>query len=104
MAETQDKTHLEDLIVDLRKVPAFSDLPRADLEWFVSHAEESRVDAGQIFVKEGTTADKMFVFLEGEIRGRRESGGPGGAGVRIQAPAGSRPLSVSRVKGYSIAL
>src|SRR5256885_8069835 len=73
MAETQDKTHMEALIADLRKVPAFSDLPQSDLEWFVAHAEETHLEAGQVFTKEGTPADRMFVLLEGEIRGRRES-------------------------------
>src|SRR5256885_1916277 len=104
MAETQDKTHMEALIADLRKVPAFSDLPQSDLEWFVAHAEETHLEAGQVFTKEGTPADRMFVLLEGEIRGRRESGGPDGPVISIQAPACSGLLPFSRLKIFPMTM
>ena len=104
MAETQDKTHMDALVADLRKVPAFSDLPQSDLEWFVAHAEESHLEAGQVFTKEGTPADRMFVLLEGEIRGRRESGGPDGPVISIQAPACSGLLPFSRLKIFPMTM
>jgi len=104
MADIQDKTRLEELIADLRKVPTFSDLPQADLEWLVSRSEEIHVGSGEVFVKEGTPADRMFVLLKGEMRGRRESGGPDGPVITIQAPVCTGLLPFSRLRVFPMTI
>src|SRR5579871_4411625 len=59
----------------LRQIEIFSDLTEDQLEWFASSAEEIHFSAGDTLLHEGAPADALFVLLEGEIRGRRESGG-----------------------------
>jgi signal transduction histidine kinase len=97
MTETPDKSRTDALIADLRKVPSFSDLPDADLEWFISRCEERRVDAGEVVTREGSPADTMIVMLEGEIRGRREAEADGPT-YSAQAPAVTGYLPFSRMK------
>jgi signal transduction histidine kinase len=59
----------------LRQIEIFSDLRDDQLQWFASNAEELRFSPGDVLLHEGDPADALFVLLEGEIRGRRESGG-----------------------------
>jgi signal transduction histidine kinase len=88
---------MDALIANIRKVPAFSDLSDADLEWFITHAEERRVEAGEVVIREGSAADTMIVMLDGEIRGRKESE-PDGPTYTVQAPAVTGFLPFSRMK------
>jgi signal transduction histidine kinase len=97
MTEMPDKARMDALIAELRKVPAFSDLPEADLEWFIAHTEERRVDAGEVVTHEGSPADTMIVMLDGEIRGRRESEADGPT-YSVQGPAVTGFLPFSRMK------
>src|SRR5258708_21938740 len=97
MREMPDKARTDALIADLRKVPAFSDLSGADLEWFITHAEERRVEAGEVVTREGSPADTMIVLLEGEIRGRTESETDGPTYTQ-QAPAVTGFLPFSPMK------
>ena len=101
MTEMPDKARTDALIAALRKVPSFSDLPEADLEWFINHAEERRIQAGEVLAQEGSPADTMIVLLEGEIRGRseREADGPT---YSAQAPAVTGFLPFSRMKIMSL--
>src|ERR1700682_1535690 len=57
MSGTPEQAHIEVLVADLRKVPAFVDQPQADLEWFVAHSEERRLNVGEIVMKEDSPAD-----------------------------------------------
>jgi signal transduction histidine kinase len=59
----------------LRQIQIFSDLRDDQLQWFASNSEELRFSPGDIIIHEGAPADALFVLIEGEIRGRRESGG-----------------------------
>ena len=97
MTEMADKARVDALIADLRKVPAFSGLSDADLEWFIVHSEERRVEAGEVVTREGSPADTMLVMLEGEIRGRREAEVDGPT-YSAQAPAVTGYLPFSRMK------
>jgi CRP-like cAMP-binding protein len=97
MTEMPDKARMDALIASIRKVPAFSDLSDADLEWFITHAEERRVEAGEVVTREGSAADTMIVMLDGEIRGRKESE-PDGPTYTAQAPAVTGFLPFSRMK------
>jgi signal transduction histidine kinase len=79
----------------LRQIEIFSDLRDDQLQWFASNAEELRFSAGDILLHEGDPADALFVLLEGEVRGRRESGGgdnPGFVG-RAGQVVGMLPFS-----------
>src|ERR1039457_5259236 len=57
---------------ELRRVEVFHDLPDEQLDWFLEHATEIRLQPGEIYVRVGDTADKMIVLLEGELQARFE--------------------------------
>jgi signal transduction histidine kinase len=104
MTEKLEQDRLEALVADLRKVPVLADLPQSDLEWLVAQGEEVRAEPGQTLVHENTPADTMFVLLEGEIRGRRESGGADSTVVSVQAPMVTGVLPFSRLKIYPLTI
>ncbi len=60
---------------ELLRIPAFADLPEDQIDWFLSHAEELHVKAGNTYFRQGDPADAMFVILEGQIQARGELGG-----------------------------
>jgi len=60
---------------ELRRVPAFADLPDDQLVWFISQSEELNLKAGDVYLRQGDPADAMFVILEGQMQGRGELGG-----------------------------
>ena len=95
--EQNDPAQVQELLAALRKVPAFSDQPEAELEWFISRAELRHLQAGEVVSKEDSNADYMFVLLEGEIRGRRESLSDSPS-FTVQAPAVTGLLPFSRMK------
>ncbi len=55
---------------ELRTVAIFHDLPDEQLDWFLGHSTELRLDPGDIFVRPGEPADRMSVVLEGELQVR----------------------------------
>ena len=59
---------------DLRRVPAFADLPDEQLDWFLANSQEVRVTAGDVYIHQGEAAEWMFVILEGEFQWRGELG------------------------------
>lgn len=79
----------------LRQIAIFSDLRENQLQWFASRAEELRLSPGDYLLHEGDPADALFVLLEGEIRGRRENGGPDAPGFvgRAGQVVGMLPFS-----------
>ena len=87
--------------VELRRVAAFADLPDHQIEWFLSHAEELSVPAGEAFVRQGDPADWMFIFLEGHFQW---SGEFGGDIVSLPAQAGdvSGVFPFSRMKRFTV--
>jgi signal transduction histidine kinase len=60
---------------ELRSVPAFTDLPEDQIEWFLSQAEELHFKAGDALINAGDPADAMFILLEGQLQARGEIGG-----------------------------
>src|SRR5881392_900679 len=60
---------------ELLRIPAFADLPEDQIDWFLSHAEELHVKAGNTYFRQGDPADAMFVILEGQLQARGELGG-----------------------------
>jgi signal transduction histidine kinase len=60
---------------ELSHIPAFSNLPEEQIEWFLSKAEELHLKAGNTSFHQGDPADAMFVMLEGQLQLRGEFGG-----------------------------
>ena len=60
---------------DLRGISTFADLPEQDLAWLASEMTLVEIAPGEIFLREGSPADRLFVILEGELRGERQSDG-----------------------------
>src|SRR5260370_9592322 len=86
----------------LGKGPGFVDQPQADLEWFVSQAEERRYEVGEITIREDAPADTMFVMLEGELRARRENGPQDGPVFTARAGGVTGILPFSRMKVFCV--
>ena len=75
-ATTTDTRSGESLKEALRKIPIFADLAEEQLDWFASKSEDLHLASGDILIRDGDPADSLFVILEGEMRGRRETGAP----------------------------
>jgi signal transduction histidine kinase len=86
---------------ELLRVPAFADLPDDQIEWFLSKSQETHLDAGEIYVRQGDPADWMFVILEGQYQWRGEFGGET---VVIPGKAGevTGMLPFSRMKQFTV--
>jgi signal transduction histidine kinase len=56
-----------DRVEALRRVHIFADLPDDQLQWFADHCEEHRFKAGEAMFRKGDPADRMVVYLEGEV-------------------------------------
>jgi signal transduction histidine kinase/hemoglobin-like flavoprotein len=68
------------IIAALRKIPMFSGYSDEELLYITTRSEEIRLPAGTVLLYEDLPVDTLFVLLEGEVRGRRESGGADGSG------------------------
>ncbi len=86
---------------ELRRVDVFFDLQDDHVEWFLSHAQEESVLAGDTFVRQGDPPDWMFIFLEGFFQWRGEFGGDT---VSLPAQAGdvSGAFPFSRMKKFTV--
>src|SRR3984885_11213576 len=60
---------------ELLRVPVFAGLPDDQISWFIAHAEELALKAGETYFREGDPADAMFVILDGQIQIRGDIGG-----------------------------
>jgi CRP-like cAMP-binding protein len=86
----------------LRSIDVFSDLREDQLHWFASHAKERILSAGDVLLHEGDPADTLFVLLEGEIRGRRETGGGDAPGLTVRYGQVTGLLPFSRMTKYPL--
>ncbi len=86
----------------LRKIEIFADLRDDQLQWFVSSAEEQTLAAGEVLLREGDPADALFVLLEGEVRGRRESGAGDVPGFLVRGGAVTGLLPYSRLTHFPL--
>ena len=94
-----DPSQIASLAVELGKaVPAFAEVTQPDLEWFVAQCTVITAASGDRVFQEGMPADRMFIILEGEVRGRRESAGPDGPVFTASAGNVSGILPFSRMK------
>jgi signal transduction histidine kinase len=87
-------------ISELQRVPAFADLPEAQLEWFLSQTEELRFQAGDTLIHPGEPADAMFVLLEGQLQARGDIGGETMV-IMVDAGQVTGRLPFSRMKTFT---
>jgi signal transduction histidine kinase len=87
--------------VELRRVPAFADLPDDQIAWFLGHAQETALAAGDTYARQGDPADWMFVLLDGQFQWRGEFGGET---VVLSAKPGdvTGVLPFSRMKQFTV--
>jgi signal transduction histidine kinase len=86
---------------ELRRVPIFADLPDDRLDWFLSHAQEMTLKAGDTYSRPGDPADTMFVILEGQLQARGEIGSENVA-FDLEAGDITGVLPFSRMKQFSV--
>ena len=86
----------------LRQIDIFSDLTEDQLRWFVSNGKRIELAAGNTLLHEGDPADRLFVLLEGEIRGRRENGGADAPGFAAGSGEVIGLLPFSRMVRYPL--
>jgi len=92
------------LQVALRGIGVFSDLRDDQLQWFTASAEELLLSAGDVLFHEGDPADALFVLLDGEVRGRRESAAADAPGFVVQAGEVTGMLPFSRMTHFPLAM
>ena len=92
---------MAELMELLRQVPVFADLPQDQIDWFLSHAPEVHLKAGDLYGKQGDPADAMTVLLEGEFQWRGELAGEA---IVLDLKAGevTGALPFSRMKNYTL--
>jgi signal transduction histidine kinase len=89
----------EDKVEALRGVGVFADLPEDQLKWFAENAEDMRFAPGDVLFRKGEPADRMAIYLEGEIHAYRDDQAHDGY-VYI-ARAGERTTEVSGMLPFS---
>ena len=87
--------------LELRRIAAFSSLPDDQISWFLSHAQEVPLQAGEAFVRQGDPADWMFIFLDGLFQWRGEFGGET-VSLPAQASDVSGVFPFSRMKRFTV--
>lgn len=60
---------------ELLRIPSFQGLPEDQIAWFLSQSEELSLSPGDVYARQGTVPDSMYVLLEGEFQARGESNG-----------------------------
>jgi signal transduction histidine kinase len=88
----------------LRGIDVFSDLRDDQLQWFAASGEELLLSSGDTLVHEGDPADALFVLLDGEMRGRRESAAADVPAFVVQAGEVTGMLPFSRMTHFPIAM
>jgi signal transduction histidine kinase len=86
------------LAEELRAVPIFADLPPDGLEWLASQMTEIQLEPGEVFIREGSPADRMFVLLQGEVRSQTSN--PGMPAWVVRAPSVTGMLPYSRMTRF----
>src|SRR5262249_38670393 len=90
------------LMTELRTVNAFAEASDEELHWFLANCKQARGEVGDIVIREGEPAEHMFVSLEGEVRGRRESLGGASPVFTVGAKTVGGILPFSRMKTFGV--
>jgi signal transduction histidine kinase len=86
---------------ELLRIPSFADLPEDQIAWFLAESQELQFKAGEIYVRQGDPADKMFVILDGEFQWRGEFAGETIVmGSKVGDVTGALPFS--RMKQFMV--
>lgn len=85
------------LAQQLKAVPVFADLSEEDLAWLAARMKLGHYSPGEIIAEEGSPADRMWIILEGETRGRRENAIGDGRTYSARAPHVTGMLPYSRL-------
>lgn len=91
-----------ELVSELRKIDAFSDLSDEAFAWLADHATLYSFQPGEVIMREGEVADRMTIILQGELQGRRESLGPDAPVYTGRAGQVTGMLPFSRMTHYTI--
>jgi signal transduction histidine kinase len=94
--------HAQSAVAALRSIEIFADLREEQLQWFTSNTQEYTLAVGDVLLHEGDPADKLYVLLEGEIRGRPESGGTDAPGFVVRAGQVTGLLPFSRMTRFQM--
>ena len=94
---TPNSTHKQPPTDALRSIGIFADLREDQLQWFASNTQEHTFAAGDVLLHEGDPADTLYVLLEGEIRGRAESGAKDAPGFVVRSGQVTGLLPFSRM-------
>jgi signal transduction histidine kinase len=60
---------------ELLNIPIFAALPEDQIAWFLAQSQERHLRAGEVYARQGDSADAMFVLLEGEFQWRGDFAG-----------------------------
>jgi signal transduction histidine kinase len=60
---------------ELLRFAAFAELPADQIEWFLSQSKEVRLQAGEVFIRQGDPPGAMFVLLDGDFEWRGDFNG-----------------------------
>ncbi|MGH9405840.1 MAG: sensor histidine kinase [Terriglobia bacterium] len=84
------------IVTELRAVDIFADLPDDQLAWLAERFEEVRLEAGEIFMRQGDTIEYLYVLIEGELRWQRNDT-PDGPSFSVRAIQVTGLLPYSRM-------
>jgi signal transduction histidine kinase len=85
----------------LLRVEVFQGLPDDQIDWFLSQSQEMRLKAGEVYARQGSPADAMFVILEGHLQARGEVGGESIA-FDLEPGDVTGVLPFSRMKAFTV--
>ncbi len=92
-------------IDELRGIDLFADLPEEQFVWLAEQATLRDLEAGEVLMLEGESADHMFALVRGQLLGRREQRQQGAADTWLyvwKAGEVSGMLPFSRMTHYPI--
>jgi CRP-like cAMP-binding protein len=86
------------LAQQLKTIPVFSDLRDEDLRWLAQRMQVLHFNPGDVITAQGSPADRMWIVLQGEVRGQREHAIGDGRSYSFRAPHITGMLPYSRLK------
>jgi signal transduction histidine kinase len=95
---------IDEIKARLRENNVFADLPDDQLIWLAERAQDFHFTPGEVMIQEGSPADAMIVYLEGESQGRRESGGRETPTFTARAPQVTGMLPFSRMTTFPLTI
>ncbi|MGB5818887.1 MAG: ATP-binding protein [Saonia sp.] len=82
--------------LDLRNIPAISEVPEEQLQWLIQNSHVEHIPVGGFIFTKGDAIDKLFILLEGEVDIKIEQNGNYKLVAQIQKNGISGALPYSR--------